>query len=259
VSHAERVKNFKHLKSVGHTNVWQIKGSSSHSAFFFEAGISVDVDGAPNAYGPTDAIALDNHANAGHPGNWWGVQTDKHGRPIVQHRGPPSQPMAGYYISTTSLIDASFPEDDVRRFVDATKIPYLALPPLDLTETGLRLGDLAVVFNARNGKFCSAIFADTKKHHVLSEVSARVVDRLGTYGNPKGGPSPADGIIRIVFPGSGIGNKVGWPDEHTIDVVGSDFLSILSRHHDKQRTLEKAYSEYPLFATALTAAGYGRE
>ena len=218
----------------------------------------MDADGAPNAYAPQNAIALDNLANAGHPGNWWGVQTDNHGQPIVQHRGPPSQPMIGYPISTTSLIDISFAEDDVRRYVDATKIPYLALPPADLAETGLHLGDFALVINTQNGKSCFAIFADTKTHHVLSEVSIRVVDRLGTYGNPKGGPSPPNGIIRIVFPESGIGNKVGWPDEHTIDVVGSGFLDILSRRHDKQRTLANAYSEYPSFATALTAAGYGQ-
>ncbi|HEY1781253.1 MAG TPA: hypothetical protein VGG79_12650 [Roseiarcus sp.] len=258
MSNAERVKNFKLLKMVGGTHVWQIKGSSPRSAFFFETGIGVDVDGAPNAYAPNNAIALDNHENAGHPGNWWGVQTDNHGRPIIQHRGPPSQPLTGFYISTTSLIDAAFAEDDVRRYVDATKIPYLALPPAYFTETGLRIGDLSLVINTQNGKFCFAIFADTKYHPVLSEVSARVVDRLGTFGNPKGGPSPSAGIIRIVFPGSGLGNKVGWPDEHTIDVAGSGFLDILSRRLDKQKTLANAYSEFRQFATALTAAGYGQ-
>ena len=34
MTHAERAKNFKLLKVVGHTHVWPIKGSSSRSAFF---------------------------------------------------------------------------------------------------------------------------------------------------------------------------------------------------------------------------------
>lgn len=199
MSHAERAKTFRLLKTVGNTHVWQIKGSSLRSAFFFETGIGVDVDGAPNAYAPNNAIALDYLANAGHPGNWWGVITDNQGRPIVQHLGPPSQPMTGYYISTTSLFDAAFAEDDVRRYVDATRIPYLALPPAYLAETGLQIGDLALVINTQNGKFCFAIFADTKYHPVLSEVSARVVDRLGTYGNPKGGRHRPMGSFALYF------------------------------------------------------------
>jgi hypothetical protein len=80
----------------------------------------------------------------------------------------------------------------------------------------------------------------------------------GNIRKSKGGAVTANGIIRIVFPGSGLGNKVGWPDEHTIDVVGRGFLDILSRRHNKKRTLANAYSEFPSFATALTAAGYGQ-
>lgn len=61
-------------------------------------GAQVDGDGSPRCYGPNDT-GLDFTANAGHPGDWWGVETDNGnptGNPIVN-------PASGLWISDTSL------------------------------------------------------------------------------------------------------------------------------------------------------------
>ena len=42
------------------------------SAFFYESGMTIDADGAPNAYHP-DNTGLDDLANAGAPGRWEGL------------------------------------------------------------------------------------------------------------------------------------------------------------------------------------------
>ena len=86
MNHAFRLARYKHLFTIGGTHVWQLKGAPSAAPFFFESGLSVDADGAPNAYGPHGVPdTLDNLGNAGHPGNWWGVVTDARGQPIVQN------------------------------------------------------------------------------------------------------------------------------------------------------------------------------
>ena len=72
--------------TVGSTSIWQIEGQT---AFFFEAGMAIDADGAPQAYHPEpdSNLGLDFLVNAGSPGNWFGIVTDSgqpDGNPIVQ-------------------------------------------------------------------------------------------------------------------------------------------------------------------------------
>ena len=52
---------------------------SGSSAFFYESGMTIDADGAPNAYHP-DNKGLDDLANAGTPGRWEGLAKDSDGR-----------------------------------------------------------------------------------------------------------------------------------------------------------------------------------
>ena len=49
--------------------IGQLAGSR---AFFYESGMTIDADGAPNAYHP-DNLGLDDLANAGTPGSWEGL------------------------------------------------------------------------------------------------------------------------------------------------------------------------------------------
>jgi len=255
MSHATRSAAFKLYSTVGGTHVWQLKGAPNASAFFFECGLTVDADGAPKAYGPRGlAGTLDNLGNAGHDGDWWGLVTDKHGNPIVQNGVAPQQPCLGFYISQTSLINNVLPETDVRRFVNADTIPYIALPPAHFTSTHLKIGDQALLINANNGKYCFAIFADTKKEPNLGEISICASRLLGGPTDARNGSLP-QGIIKLVFPGSGIGQG-SIPDPHTIAVTGKMSLEHFSNHRDKNNTLLAAYPEFPNFATALTSAGY---
>jgi hypothetical protein len=174
--------------------IWQMPDGR---AFFFRSGMSIDADGAPNAYNADDT-GLDYLHNAGQPGQWDGIVEDEDGIPVVQG---PDDPYPGYYISCTSLFDRTKHHRDPARFVDATQIPYVALPG-DLAErTGTRLGDLVLVYNERTDTSSFAIFADIG---AFGEGSIALAENLGIHSDAKRGGSPG-GIFYLVFPGSGDG------------------------------------------------------
>jgi hypothetical protein len=172
--------------------IWQLPGSR---AFFFVSGMTIDADGAPNAYGPEDT-GLDSLANAGAPTHWDGIITDGDGNPLIQGE---SDPFPGYYISCTSLSDRRKKFTDPTRYVDAAKIPYVVLPNDLADHGGARLGDFAVVMNLRNGKSSYAIYADIG---TTGEGSIALADNLGIWSDARRG-GQSDGILYLVFPGSG--------------------------------------------------------
>jgi Fungal chitosanase of glycosyl hydrolase group 75 len=172
--------------------IWQLPGSQ---AFFFVSGMTIDADGAPNAYGPDDT-GLDDLANAGGPTHWDGIITDRDGNPLIQRE---SDPFPGYYISCTSLSDGRKKFTDPTRYVDAANIPYVVLPNDLADRGGARLGDFAVVMNLRNGKSSYAIYADIG---TMGEGSIALADNLGIWSDARRGGEP-DGILYLVFPGSG--------------------------------------------------------
>ena len=178
----------------GQAPIRQLGGGS---AFLFSSGLAIDADGAPNAYNADDT-GLDYLFNAGQPGQWDGIVQDEDGNPFVQG---PDDPFPGYYISCTALFDRTKRHDDPARFVDATQIPYIALPG-DLAErTGARLGDIVLVFSERTGKHSYAIFADIG---ALGEGSIALAENLGIWSDARRGGSRA-GVSYVVFPGSGDG------------------------------------------------------
>jgi hypothetical protein len=172
--------------------IWRLRDDA---AFFFASGILIDADGAPNAYNPGDT-GLDDLSNAGQPGHWDGIIADEEGNPVLQG---PDDPFPGYYISCTALSDRTKDRFDPTRYVDASTIPYIALPEGLARESGARLGDLAVVVNTRNGRFSYAIFADIGK---LGEGSIALADNLGIWSDARDGGRWA-GVLYLVFPGSG--------------------------------------------------------
>src|SRR5215469_4367166 len=94
--------------------------TSSDGAIFFTAGMTIDADGAPNAYGPHNR-GLDYTANARGQHGWVALVTNENGRPVIQKSGV----YRGYYVSTTSLQQSQlYDERDPKRYIDATKIPY---------------------------------------------------------------------------------------------------------------------------------------
>jgi hypothetical protein len=184
-------------QAVREVPLWRLPESS---AFFFEAGMTIDADGAANAYHPDDT-GLDDLANAGEPGHWHALAKDEEGNPYVQG---PNDPYPGYYVSTTALADRSKNARDPSRYVDASKVPYIVLPRGLIRQTGARLGDFAVVLNLRSAKSSFAIFADIGPAERIGEGSIALAENLGIRSDPRRGGTRG-GVLYLVFPGSGNG------------------------------------------------------
>jgi len=178
----------------------------------YEAGAAIDADGAPNAYAlPSSGLhGLDNILNAlddpghvvydshGDPiGPWAGVIVGPNGKPIIQTSGP----WAGFCLSPTALSDHNFPETDYRRFVDATRIAYISVPP-QLRQMGVCLGDGALVADRDTGLSIQALVADIGPRKHLGEVSVACAQglRFPNYSPRNGGVGK--GIIVRIFLGS---------------------------------------------------------
>ncbi|RXH58643.1 hypothetical protein GRAN_1953 [Granulicella sibirica] len=136
--------------------------NSPHPSVEMRAFLHVDVDGAPNAYGPNESKALDyeKHAHVGSKlsGKVVGYLTEKDHRTPV--RQGPNDPYPGYYISTTAFYDRSIDnEHDPRRYVDAAKINYLVLGNFGI-HNHVKIGDFAAVYSSRTRKSVFAIVGD---------------------------------------------------------------------------------------------------
>jgi hypothetical protein len=186
------------------------------AAFFYESGMTIDADGAPNAYHP-DNSGLDDLENAGAPGNWQGLAKDANGEPFIQGA---DDPFPGYYVSATALADHSKAVNDPARYVDASKIPFVVLPGGMARQMGARPGDFAAVFNQRNGKSSYAIFGDVGPHDRIGEGSVALAENLGIRSNARNGGAHR-GILYLLFPGSGNGRP------RTIEEINSEGQKLL--------------------------------
>lgn len=124
--------------------------------------MDVDVDGAPNAYGPPGKQALDVLLDAHYLNRAdkeiVGYLTDEHNRPILQGR---NDPFPGYYISQTAFTDiGNQNERDPRRYVDARNINYVVRGDV-ARRRGARVGDFVSVYSKRTRKNVFAIVGDT--------------------------------------------------------------------------------------------------
>jgi len=170
------------------------------SAFFYESGMTIDADGAPNAYHP-DNSGIDDLKNAGTPGHWEGLAKNAEGEPFIQG---PDDPFPGYYVSETALADRSKSVNDPARYVDASKIPFVVLPGGLARQLGARVGDFAIVFNERNGKSSYAIYGDVGPYDRIGEGSVALAENLGIRSDARNGGTWR-GVLYLVFPGSGEG------------------------------------------------------
>jgi hypothetical protein len=132
---------------------------------FFETlmhRMDVDVDGAPNAYGPpgtrTLDILLDAHYLNRMDRKIVGYLIDEHGRPILQG---PKDPFPGYYISQTAFTDIENQnERDPRRYVDARNINYVVRGNV-ARRRGVQVGDFVSVYSKRTRRSVFAVVGDT--------------------------------------------------------------------------------------------------
>jgi len=180
----------------------RLKVIETNGAVLFTSGMTIDADGAPNAYGPHNR-GLDYTANARGAHGWVALVTNQNGRPLIQRSGP----YRGYYISTTSLQQGNV--RDVRspkKYIDATRVSYISLPLDFARRFDISLGDLAVVVNHANGRSAYAIFADVGPKGRIGEGSIALAKALGIPANPRHDSAP-DGVTYLIFPGSAPDSK----------------------------------------------------
>jgi hypothetical protein len=220
----------KLLKRIGYSNI--NTHADDESAFFYEAGLEIDADGAPYAYHPDGRSGLDYLGNAGRPGDWWALVTDNgkpNGNPVIQ---TPSDPAPGFYVSTTSLENTTVVRRDPLRYVNAETINFIVLPGgLNLGE---KLGDLAVVIHPGTESVSYAVYADVGPAHKIGEGSIALANALGLPSSPKTG-GVGHGIVYIVFPGSAQTFPLSQPD---IDKTSAALFA-------KWGGLDKARNSFP--------------
>lgn len=181
--------------------VWKI----NNAVIGYVSEMTIDVDGSPRAYHPQN-IGLDNLSSAGGVGNLsTSVIVFEGNKPYIQKS---SDPFPGYYLSQTSLVDATKKATDYRRYVNSEEIPYIAIPP-NLIAKGVKKGDLAYVFNQKTNKGSFAIVADTGNNKHIGEGSVKLSENLGIKLIYKKNlkqiiASDSDkGIVYLIFPNSG--------------------------------------------------------
>jgi Fungal chitosanase of glycosyl hydrolase group 75 len=124
--------------------------------------MDVDVDGAPNAYGPPGKPTLDVLINARYreraDQKIVGYLVDNKQRPILQSH---EDPFPGYYISQTAFADVSNQnERDPRSYVDARRINYVVRGN-EAARRGVKVGDFVAVYSKKTYKAVFAIVGDT--------------------------------------------------------------------------------------------------
>lgn len=193
-----------YLKTIGGTKIYQ-----EGNALLWITGMAIDADGDEMAYAPDGSglAPLDYLANAGKPGNWWGITTDSAGQPYVQQ---PYHLAPGYYISSTALEDGRFPESNPQRFLDSSQIPFFVLPsdfhsgmPSPLIPP--KLGDLGFLYNTQTGDNNCAIYGDIGPKGQIGEASIGAAKTLAVNPNPKSGGTASKIICYWFVPGSGKG------------------------------------------------------
>ena len=175
------------------------------------AGMQIDADGANGQTGGVPVYApkgytpapLDFLANAGGPGDWYGVVTDtgdKTGKPIRQGD---KDPAPGAYVSATSYRWPTLARTDPKAYVDAASVPYIVLPGHWRAQAvGVVLGCKAIVTDTKTGKKLKAAgVLDFGPKTKLGEVSIACAKFFGVPSSPKDGGTDEKRFIYTFFPG----------------------------------------------------------
>lgn len=173
---------------------------TASGAVLWQSGMVIDGDGCPTCYAPAGSglVALDYLANAGKPGDWYGLVCDGNGDPIIQ----PS----GYYLSPTALVDRTKGIADPARYVDSNSVPYVSICPELRSRYFVQLGDLAMVIHF--GRTIGAIVADISPHNHYGEASIACARPLGIPPSPKNG-GVSSGVTYVLFPHTA--SSPAWP------------------------------------------------
>jgi hypothetical protein len=172
-----------------------VKVYRDQNALVYKTGATVNGDGSPHCYHPDDEQALDYLANAGSPGNWWGIYAPN-GQPVVQSV---YHPAPGYYISTTALVNPAQPEDHPDHYIDSERYPFCVVP--GNFGQGWKLGDVGFCLNEKTQDNMYCATADIGPANHIGEVSVLLAKCLGLSPDPKKGGTES-GIVYVVFPSS---------------------------------------------------------
>ena len=180
------------------------QSGARHASFEIVTRMDIDVDGAPNAYGPPGKKTLDYLSNAHYrarpKGEIVGYLTEEdRDAPVVQG---PHDPFPGYYVSTTDYVDRSRtnPKDPLR-YVDATKINYVVLGD-EARRKGARVGDFVAVYSRRHRRAVFGIVGDSGNPSG-AEGSLHLLQELGyPFKSGKTGSVERKDIVIRFFPRS---------------------------------------------------------
>lgn len=168
------------------------------------AGMAIDADGANGqssapVYAPAGIAALDYLANAGGPGNWYGIVTDAKGRPYIQR---PEDPAPGAYVSATSYMHKGYSRRDPRAYVDSNAVVYIVLPShWRMKAKGVVLGCRAEVRDVKTGKTIPAAVLDFGPKAKIGEASIACAREFGVPISPKHGGTEEKRFIYTFWPG----------------------------------------------------------
>jgi len=175
------------------------------------AGMEIDGDGANGQTGGVPVYApkgftpapLDFLANAGEPGNWYGVVTDtgeNDGTPVKQQANDPAP---GAYVSATSYRWPNRLRINPMAYVDAASVPYIVLPSHWRAEAiGVVLGCKATVEDTKTGKILKAAgVLDFGPRSKLGEASIACAEFFGVPSSAKDGGTSEKRFIYTFFPG----------------------------------------------------------
>jgi hypothetical protein len=197
------------LQRIGTSSIYQT--NKNGSVYVFKAGMNIDTDGAFTAYHPHPGKGLNNLENAGRPGNWWGIvthNTKRSGKPVVQVS---TDPAPGYYVSGTSLQDATKENNDPTRYVNSEDIPFFVLP--GNSQIPATMGDFGYVVNMNTSLSSGCVFADVGPDRKIGEGSIALAEAVGIPSDPRG-EGTNDKMIYVVFTDT----SQGWPvDKAYID------------------------------------------
>src|SRR5215211_3565387 len=175
------------------------------------AGMTIDGDGANGQTGGVPVYApkgfqpapLDFLANAGKPGNWFGIVTDtgeKDGKPVKQNA---SGPAPGAFVSATSYRWPELARIDPLAYVDAASVPYIVLPShWRRLAIGVVLGCRATVEDTKTGKVLEAAgVLDFGPRGQVGEASIACAKFFDIPSSPKHGGTTEKRFIYTFFPG----------------------------------------------------------
>lgn len=151
---------------------------------------------APRGYTPEP---LDYIANAGEPGNWYGVITNASGHPITQKLGDPAP---GAYISATSYKVTGMDRENPRAYLDSNAVAFIVIPSHWRNAVpGIVLGCKAQVKDEETGIMLGAIVGDFGPKAKTGEASISVAKFFGVPWSPKNGGTEKKRFTYKFWPG----------------------------------------------------------